>query len=64
MIVTFERNPVDVPTSEEYNRQLAETVRRLEEMSDDDIDFSDIPELDETFFREAKLVYPKGYTKR
>jgi hypothetical protein len=63
MLVTFERNPVNVPTSEEYNRQMAETARRLEEMSCDDIDFSDIPETDETFFREARLVYPKSYTK-
>ena len=35
---------------------------RLEKMSDADIDFSDIPELDADFFRNAKVRMPR--TKR
>ena len=33
-----------------------ERAREIEAMSDKDIDFSDIPELDEVFFKNAKLV--------
>lgn len=33
-----------------------ERQKALFEMSDEDIDFSDIPELDETFFENAKRV--------
>ena len=33
-----------------------ERAKEIETMSDDDIDFSDIPELDEAFFKNAKLV--------
>ncbi|MFL6468352.1 MAG: 3-oxoacyl-ACP synthase [Pyrinomonadaceae bacterium] len=29
-------------------------------MSDDEIDTSDIPELDDSFFANAKLMLPKG----
>lgn len=32
---------------------------RLARMKDSDIDFSDIPELDEEFFRNAKVVLPE-----
>jgi len=32
---------------------------RLEKMSDSDIDFSDIPELDADFFRNAKVRMPR-----
>ena len=35
---------------------LEEREKRLVEMPDEDIDFSDIPELDEAFFKNAKLV--------
>jgi uncharacterized protein (DUF4415 family) len=35
---------------------LEERERKLIEMSDKDIDFSDIPELDEAFLQNAKLV--------
>ena len=35
---------------------LEEREKRLAEMPDEDIDFSDIPELDEAFFKNAKLV--------
>lgn len=33
-----------------------ERAKEIEAMTDEDIDFSDIPELDETFFKNAKLV--------
>lgn len=29
-------------------------------MSDEDIDYSDIPELDENFFKNARIVVPPG----
>ena len=32
------------------------TPDRIAAVKDEDIDFSDIPELDETFWREAELV--------
>ncbi len=35
-----------------------ERHKKLLEMRDADIDFSDIPELDEEFFKHAKLVMP------
>ncbi len=36
---------------------------KLVNMSDEDIDYSDIPELDEEFFKNAKLVQRKPATK-
>ena len=39
-----------------YNKPL--TPAQIAATKDEDIDFSDIPELDETFWREAKLVKP------
>lgn len=41
-------------------KRLAE----LEAMRDEDIDTSDIPELDASFFETAKLVLPAGLTKK
>ena len=38
------------------NMSLEEREKKLAEMSDEDIGFSDIPELDEAFFKNAKLV--------
>ncbi|MCG8460781.1 MAG: BrnA antitoxin family protein [Holophagales bacterium] len=35
-------------------------LQRLDSMEDGDIDYSDIPELDEAFFREAQVVVPPG----
>ena len=35
---------------------LEEREKKLAEISDEDIDFSDIPELDEAFLNNAKLV--------
>ncbi len=40
----------------EHNRPL--TPEQIARVGDVDIDFSDIPELDETFWREAELVEP------
>lgn len=39
-----------------YDKPL--TPAQIAVTKDEDIDFSDIPELDETFWREAKLVKP------
>lgn len=33
---------------------------RVDKLTDDDIDCSDIPELDEEFFRNARVVTPPG----
>ncbi len=35
-------------------------LKRIDEMSDESIDYTDIPELDEDFFREAQVVVPPG----
>ncbi len=35
-------------------------LRRLDAMSDANIDYSDIPELDAAFFRDARVVVPPG----
>lgn len=40
-----------------------EREKKLLEMSDEDIDFSDIPELDQEFFKNAKLVKRKPKTE-
>ena len=34
--------------------------KKVDAMTDDQIDYSDIPELDETFWKKAKLVTPKN----
>ena len=39
-----------------YSKPL--TLKQIAEVKDKDIDFRDIPELDESFWREAKLVEP------
>ena len=33
-------------------------LKKLRTMKDEDIDYSDIPELDKTFFEEAEVVMP------
>jgi hypothetical protein len=35
-------------------------LARLDRMTDEDIDYSDIPPLDDEFFRNAKRVPPPG----
>ena len=41
-----------------------ERLAEINAMPDDQIDTSDIPELDETFFEKARLVMPAGMTKK
>ena len=41
-----------------------ERHRKLVNMSDEDIDYSDIPEIDEEFFKNAKLVQRKPSTEQ
>lgn len=42
-------------------KSISETDwKRIEEMTDEEIDTSDIPALDETFFANADLRVPKG----
>ena len=41
-----------------YDKPL--TPRQIAATKDEDIDFSDIPELDETFWQQAELVEPEG----
>ncbi|ACB51355.1 hypothetical protein cce_2005 [Crocosphaera subtropica ATCC 51142] len=40
-----------------------ERHNKLVNMSDEDIDYSDIPELDEEFFKNAKLIKGKPATE-
>ena len=40
-----------------------ERAKEIEAMSDEDIDLSDIPELNEEFFKNAKLVERKPRTE-
>ena len=35
-------------------------LKRLDAMTDKDIDYSDIPETDEEFWKDAKVVLPKN----
>ena len=35
-------------------------LKRLDSMGDESIDYTDIPELDENFFRKARVVVPPG----
>lgn len=43
---------------------LEEREKQLLEMSDEEIDYSDIPPLDEEFFKNAKLVKRKPRTEQ
>jgi uncharacterized protein (DUF4415 family) len=43
-----------------YDRAL--TIEELSKIKDEDIDFSDIPELDDEFWKNAVLVEPRGTT--
>lgn len=40
------------------NDSLESDLERLDAMQDEDIDYSDIPELDENFFKTARVVVP------
>ncbi len=35
-------------------------LKKIDDMHDEDIDFSDIPELDDDFFKNAKVATPPG----
>ena len=39
-------------------------LAKIEAIKDEDIDTSDIPELDEDFFKKARLVLPAGVSKK
>lgn len=39
---------------------LKSDLKRLDSLGDGEIDYSDIPELDENFFQTAKVVVPPG----
>ena len=38
---------------------MQERMKKLEEIKDEDIDFSDIPELDESLWENAVIEYPE-----
>lgn len=42
---------------------LEERERKLVEMSEEELNFSDLPELDETFFQNAKIIKKKPATE-
>lgn len=41
---------------DKYSKPL--TPEQIAEVKDEDIDFSDIPELDESFWNQAELILP------
>lgn len=43
-------------------KTLYSDLERVRKMKDEDIDFSDCPELDEEFLRTAKIVMPERKT--
>lgn len=47
---------MDKPPKFSYDMSLEERQNKFLEMSDEDIDYSDIPPLDEEFFKNAKVV--------
>ncbi|WP_320196804.1 BrnA antitoxin family protein [Agrobacterium rosae] len=44
--------------TKKYEKEL--TLEQLAALPDDEIDYSDIPELDETFWQNATYVEPEG----
>jgi uncharacterized protein (DUF4415 family) len=46
-----------------HDMSLEEREKKLVEMSDEDIDFSDLPELDQSFCDHAKLIKRKPTTE-
>ena len=49
---------------DEIQPMSKERAKELEAMSDEEIDYSDIPPLDEDFFKRAKLVKRKPRTEQ
>ena len=41
-------------------KSIKSDLKRIDAQSDQDIDYSDIPELDENFFKKARVVIPPG----
>ena len=41
-------------------KRMKSDLRRIDRMKDEDIDYSDIPELDAEFFATARVVAPPG----
>jgi len=41
-------------------KSIKSDLKRVDALQDKDIDYSDIPELDENFFKEARVVVPPG----
>ena len=41
-------------------KTIKSDLKRLDAMSDSNIDYSDIPALDGAFFRDARVVVPPG----
>jgi uncharacterized protein (DUF4415 family) len=39
-------------------KKIFSDLNKLREMKDEDIDYSDIPETDEEFWRDAKVIFP------
>ena len=50
------------PDPQKKVRLTKEQLNRLEKLSDEKIDYSDIPELDDDFWENAKIV-PSHHTK-
>lgn len=42
------------------NEPIRSDLKRIDRMSDEDIDYSDIPEVDAAFFETARVVVPPG----
>lgn len=57
-MTTVRKHGDEIPTMSESR------AKELEAMSDEDIDYSDIPPLDEEFFKNAKLVKRKPKTEQ
>ena len=47
---------------EERKKIIYSDLKRLDSMTDDDIDYSDNPLADEEFWKNAKLILPKNKT--
>ena len=41
-------------------KHIKSDLKRIDAMQDRDVDYSDIPELDESFFEKARVVVPPG----
>lgn len=41
----------------------AQEKKRLDQMTDEDIDYSEIPELDDEFWKKAKIIHPQRKAK-